>query len=191
MDIEILINLINKNLSQRKISKILGISQASVRYWLSKFNLKTKKIEKVQIKKCLLCGKEFENKKWRNKKFCDGDCFQNYRYNQFILKWKNGLENGLITKDKVTSPYIRRYLFKKYNNKCCKCGWHEINLITKRIPLTINHIDGNYLNNSENNLELICPNCHSLTDTYGILNKGKGRKLRQERRKKDKLKEAS
>jgi hypothetical protein len=28
-------------------------------------------------------------------------------------------------------------------------------------------------------LEILCPNCHSLTPTYGGLNRGKGRKLRR------------
>lgn len=37
---------------------------------------------------------------------------------------------------------------------------------------------GNYLNNSEDNLDLICPNCHSLTPTYRALNIGNGRKDR-------------
>lgn len=30
-------------------------------------------------------------------------------------------------------------------------------------PLEIEHIDGNALNNKEDNLILLCPNCHSLT----------------------------
>ena len=46
------------------------------------------------------------------------------------------------------------------------------------MPLEVEHIDGNYLNNSEENLDLICPNCHSLTATYKGANKGKGRKER-------------
>ncbi len=42
----------------------------------------------------------------------------------------------------------------------CKCGlgteWQG-----KSITLEINHIDGNWLNNLIDNLEFICPNCHS------------------------------
>ena len=41
------------------------------------------------------------------------------------------------------------------------------------------HIDGNSENNNIENLELLCPNCHSLTPTFGALNKGKGRKNRK------------
>ena len=74
--------------------------------------------------------------------------------------------------------YIRRYLFKKYNNKCSKCGWGEINPFSKTIPLEIEHIDGNYANNLESNLILLCPNCHSLTSTYKGANRGRGRKER-------------
>ena len=35
---------------------------------------------------------------------------------------------------------------------------------------------GNFENNSETNLTLLCPNCHSLTPTYKGANKGNGRK---------------
>jgi hypothetical protein len=62
---------------------------------------------------------------------------------------------------------------------CCKCGWHKINKTSGKIPLEINHIDGDSTNNVESNLELICPNCHSLTSTYRGLNKGHGRKERK------------
>ena len=48
-----------------------------------------------------------------------------------------------------------------------------------KIPLEIEHIDGNYLNNSESNLILLCPNCHSLTATYKGANRGNGRKARK------------
>ena len=51
-------------------------------------------------------------------------------------------------------------------------GWKSSKQLWK-LPL-----DGNYLNNSEDNLDLICPNCHSLTPTYKGANLGNGRKER-------------
>ena len=44
------------------------------------------------------------------------------------------------------------------------------------IPLEIEHIDGNALNNKEENLILLCPNCHSLTKTYRGANRGNGKR---------------
>ncbi len=73
------------------------------------------------------------------------------------------------------SSHIRRYLFIRSNSQCELCGWNQINIFTKRIPLEINHKDGNFMNNNEDNLELICPNCHSLTSSYRSLNFGNGR----------------
>ena len=70
-------------------------------------------------------------------------------------------------------------MFEKFNNRCCKCGWGETNPYSQTIPLEIDHIDGDYSNNNEKNLQLLCPNCHSLTSTYKGANKGQGRKDRK------------
>lgn len=63
------------------------------------------------------------------------------------------------------------YLKEKYNNSCQICGWNKVNPFTGLVPLQIHHIDGDCLNNKEENLQLLCPNCHSLTDNYGSRNK--------------------
>lgn len=34
------------------------------------------------------------------------------------------------------------------------------------IPLELHHKDGNKNHNELSNYELLCPNCHALTDTY-------------------------
>ena len=116
----------------------------------------------------------------RHRKFCNSFCDMEYRYENYIKKWKNGEVTGQKGATGV-SMHIRRYLFKKYHNKCKKCSWSKINPVTKKIPLTISHKDGNWKNNEESNLELICPNCHSLTPTYGSLNNGKGRPGRKKK----------
>ena len=75
-------------------------------------------------------------------------------YIKFISDWKLGLVNGMRGKYQI-SLHIKRFLFEKYNNKCCECGWHEINKYTNKIPLEIEHIDGNYKNNNEEKLIII------------------------------------
>lgn len=34
------------------------------------------------------------------------------------------------------------------------------------LPLEVDHVDGDWRNNQPENLRLLCPNCHSSTDTY-------------------------
>lgn len=49
-------------------------------------------------------------------------------------------------------------------HKCEQCGldkWQG-----KDIPLEIHHCDGNHLNNDLTNLQLLCPNCHALTENW-------------------------
>lgn len=96
-------------------------------------------------------------------------------YQAYIHEWQKGNVTGMRGKGGL-SRHIRRYLFEKYGYRCSKCDWCEINPVTNLQPLEVNHIDGNHKNNLESNLELLCPNCHSLTPTYKSLNIGFGRK---------------
>ena len=123
---------------------------------------------------CLNCGKKLEN---RQSKFCDLNCQHEYYYQEYIKRWKNGEENGLKGEYSI-SKYIKHYLFEKNDCKCEKCGWGETNEFTGTIPLEVHHIDGDYKNNKEENLQLLCPNCHSLTETHKSHNK-KGRQGRK------------
>lgn len=123
---------------------------------------------------CINCKKIINN---RNK-YCSVKCQKEYEYKVYIEKWKIGNESGLRG-DYQISMHIKRYLFNKYNNKCVKCGWGETNIHTGNIPLEVEHIDGNYENNREDNLILLCPNCHSLTSTYKGANLNNGRRSRR------------
>ena len=50
--------------------------------------------------------------------------------------------------------------------KCQMTTW-----LNQPISLQAHHIDGDRTNNELNNLELLCLNCHSLTDNFGSKNK--------------------
>ena len=122
---------------------------------------------------CLNCKKIIKSKN----KFCSILCQKNYQYKDYIRRWKENKVSGIRGEYQI-SNHIKTYLFNKYNNKCARCGWGEKNLYTGKIPLEVEHIDGNYKNNNEDNLTLLCPNCHSLTATYKGANLNKGRKSR-------------
>ena len=125
------------------------------------------------MKNCLNCSKQISN---RNK-YCSLKCQKDYEFKLYIENWKNGKEDGMRGAYQI-SMHIKTYLFEKHNYKCSKCGWGEVNQYTKKIPLEIEHIDGNYKNNNEENLTVLCPNCHSLTSTYKGANINFGRKAR-------------
>lgn len=68
--------------------------------------------------------------------------------------------------------WARSYLLDRSGNACSKCGWSIPNPVIGKPILTIEHKDGNWLNNHFDNLEVLCYNCHTLTETFGSLNKG-------------------
>lgn len=124
--------------------------------------------------KCLMCGMETAR---RGYKYCSNVCQHEYQHFVFIKNWKVGKVRGLRNIG-VVSRHVKRYLREKFGNECCMCGWSKVNPKSGIIPLVADHIDGNYLNNHESNLRLVCPNCDSLSPTYAALNKGRGRKNR-------------
>lgn len=117
----------------------------------------------LPTKICLNCEKSTK------KKFCSNSCQQEYIYNKLILDWLQGKING-NSKCGLYAPFIKKYLLRKNNHKCSKCGWGEVNPYSNIVSLEVEHIDGNPYNNSPNNLDLLCPNCHSLTKTFKGLN---------------------
>lgn len=131
------------------------------------------------MKTCLSCQKSLSN---RLSKYCSNKCQRNFQHSQYIIEWQAGMHNGNRGVNTLNiSQHIARYLLEKFNGRCCLCGWRKVNPATKTVPLEIDHIDGNANNNSESNLRLLCPNCHSLTPNYRNLNKGKGRVWRRDK----------
>lgn len=60
-------------------------------------------------------------------------------------------------------------LIKIRGHKCERCNLEK--WLDLPISLELHHIDGDKSNNTKENLELLCPNCHSYTDNYGSKNK--------------------
>lgn len=64
----------------------------------------------------------------------------------------------------VKNSNLKSHLIKERGAKCEHCSltiW-----VNRPIPLELHHIDGNRINNNKDNLQLLCPNCHSLTDNF-------------------------
>jgi len=65
-----------------------------------------------------------------------------------------------------TVGFLRRYLTRRHGETCTRCGWCERHPVTGRVPLEVEHIDGDWRNNRPENITLLCPNCHSLTSFH-------------------------
>lgn len=142
-------------------------SQSCFAFNKNKYSTKT-----VLDKQCKTCVNKFpttyEN---RAVDHCT-DCIKNLSYR---ITYKNAKN---ITQLK-TDAKRRMFLIHKLGHYCHICkntSWNNV-----PIPLELDHIDGNSENNIEENLRVICPNCHTLTVTYKGKNKGKGRTKRMEK----------
>ena len=71
--------------------------------------------------------------------------------------------------DELGPENKRRRVFEEQKFCCIKCGISE--WFSKPISLELEHKDGNNTNNSRENLEGLCPNCHSTTATWRGRNK--------------------
>ena len=143
---------------------------------------------------CAECCKVLDYYRRRGK-FCSRQCTAKFRYKDFpkkntckvcgeISKTKKGICRkcfdqrlfSLFVNNELNSSgaQTKRILFFVGDNKCFQCGWNTQNEFTKRVPLELHHKDGDKRNNFYSNVDLICPNCHSLT--LNFRHNGKGRK---------------
>jgi hypothetical protein len=85
---------------------------------------------------------------------------------------KYALKDILIRDSHFQSHKLKLRLFKAGLKKkaCEKCGWARISR-DGRIPLELDHINGNRKDNRLLNLRILCPNCHSLEPTHRGCNK--------------------
>lgn len=126
---------------------------------------------------CRRCG----SPAWkRGQPYCGRACCEADRYERFVAGWLAGL---IAPRDRTglgrVSRHIRRWLLEQHGERCQACGWAERSPFTRKVPLTVDHVDGDCDNNQRENLRLLCPNCHALTATFAVLNHGRSKRRRK------------
>lgn len=109
---------------------------------------------------CVQCGEKFKTKTGRI--YCSDECLNISRLNR-------ALENPSLPNGELKYT-VKRELIRRAGDMCSECGWDTPNPTLGRPILTVDHIDGNWKNNSIDNLKVLCYNCHTLTPTFGRLN---------------------
>lgn len=76
------------------------------------------------------------------------------------------LNEVLVENSNYQSYKLAKRLLKEglKEHKCEMCGRNK--WLENSIPLELHHKNGNNTDNRLENLQLLCPNCHTLTDNY-------------------------
>ncbi len=168
MNREVIIELIEKGMTQREIGKELNLSQTNIRYWLKKFELKTLNLKgRRRFKPCLcrVCGEKDSNNFYGKDKEICGNC-SNERVK------KAGREK-------------KEYARKKLGGKCIICEFEKY-----QSSLDIHHLnpeikDENFksmrgwslkrIDEEIKNCILLCKNCHAAYHSNEMLEKDKNK----------------
>lgn len=123
--------------------------------------------------------KECRNEIKFHKVYCNNECQQKFQRKLIFEKIEKGIHAT------VGSKIFKTYLIEKFGEQCMKCSWKDKNEYSNKIPVELHHIDCNPDNNKINNLQLLCPNCHSLTKNWKGITQGSGRYSRRRKKRRE------
>jgi hypothetical protein len=119
--------------------------------------------------KCLNCEVEFTYSRASSTgKYCSNKCSGEHK--------KKLTRSRIEAGENIGDGGLREFLIEKFGEVCCECG---VGAIWNGRPLTLHmdHKDGDSDNNHFSNVQLLCPNCHTQTPTFGA--KGRGSRYKK------------
>lgn len=167
---------------ENPLKKVFPNKRTSIIWTISLEEFKNIVNESSTITECLK-KLGLVNKGRNNKTFLDRvkeenisiDHIRKYSANKNSIKRRIPLQEYLILGRQIHGSVIKKRLVEAgmMKDECSICGqlpiWNN-----KPLSLELDHINGNRLDNRIENLRIVCPHCHSQTDTFrGRANKGK------------------
>ena len=89
--------------------------------------------------------------------------------------WFLKAEQRILNGEQLSDETTKKYLIEKYGHECWGCGISEWQ--GEKLHLEMDHIDGNNKNNDIDNIRILCPNCHTQTETFCGKHKKKREKM--------------
>jgi len=176
MDKCLLQRYISDGLSSHKIAKLENCSATTIKYWLNKYDLSSNKKRTYTIEDVKLLIPNTRSIAELLIQLGLKPCGGNYYTIKKILSTENistehwngqGWSKDQQLKDWSTynsCRSLRKILIQERGSKCEQCNishWLDIPL-----GVEMHHLDGDRTNNTKENLQLLCPNCHSITDNF-------------------------
>jgi len=107
-------------------------------------------------------------------------CQTHKNIESLICDWLNGDNEATLSgRHQSTALWVKKMLVWIRGDRCEECGFDEKHPTFGTSIIQMDHRDGNSTNNLIENLRLLCPNHHAMTDTYGSRNKAVGRHHRR------------
>lgn len=172
--------LLETGQNRAAVAQLLGVAPSTVTYHAGRLG---KDID-------ARCARRFD---WRairryyERGHSVNECRSKFGFNK--QSWHAAILRGLITPRPPRIPldqllvagprrnrnHLKRRLFDAgiKSRRCESCGLSEWR--GADIPLSLHHVNGDRHDNRLENLQVLCPNCHSQTDTWAGRNGGRGR----------------
>ncbi|MGH7158056.1 MAG: HNH endonuclease signature motif containing protein [Candidatus Saccharimonadales bacterium] len=146
---EQLVEAVKASRSYRNVIKLLGLIPAGGNYAQVQFHIEALNLD----------TSHFTGMGWN-------------RGTTYHTTTRPALESLLTLDSRVQSFKLKKRLLEEGIKlpKCELCDWAERSL-DGRIPVELDHINGDHYDNRLENLRILCPNCHSLQPTHRGRNK--------------------
>lgn len=171
-------SLLAAGLSQAEISKRLGVGAPTVCFHARRLGVPAnpelaKRLDWAEIRAYYEAGHSMR------------DCLKRYEFSRST--WADAIRRGAIVPRPRLEPIEQiltagrrrsrshvkwRLLLAGLKEPHCEsCGLSQ--WCGQALPLELHHLNGDGQDNRLENLHLLCPNCHSQTDTWGARNRGR------------------